>query len=139
MVVVDDPINQQRPVEITSIDELSSCKRAEKNKAGIWAKNAITARHLLQRESELLLGKASILGCSLKTWPLGTTLFSELCDCWKSCCFTHQNHSPFGSNFSTFTKNAHWSAVSSMILAVGFPAPWPARVSMRIRIGLSLA
>ncbi len=44
-----------------------------------------------------------------------------------------------GSNPSTFTRNAHWSAVSSMILAVGFPAPWPARVSMRIRIGLSLA
>ena len=40
---------------------------------------------------------------------------------------------------STLTRKAHRSAASSMILAVGLPAPWPAFVSMRIRIGLSPA
>ncbi len=36
-------------------------------------------------------------------------------------------------------RNAQRSATSSMILAVGLPAPWPARVSIRIRTGLSPA
>ena len=35
------------------------------------------------------------------------------------------------------TRKAHTSAASSMILAVGLPAPWPARVSMRMSTGLS--
>src|SRR5438045_3425944 len=34
-----------------------------------------------------------------------------------------------------FTRKAHWSVVSSMILLVGLPAPWPALVSMRINTG----
>ena len=38
---------------------------------------------------------------------------------------------------STLTRNAHLSAASSISLAVGLPAPWPALVSMRIKIGLS--
>src|SRR5439155_15697301 len=33
------------------------------------------------------------------------------------------------------TRNAHWSAASSMIFAVGRPAPWPARVSIRASTG----
>ena len=36
---------------------------------------------------------------------------------------------------STFTKNAHWSATSSISFAVGLPAPWPARVSIRASTG----
>ncbi len=35
------------------------------------------------------------------------------------------------------TTKAHSSAISSMRLAVGLPAPWPALVSMRIKTGLS--
>ena len=38
-----------------------------------------------------------------------------------------------------FTRNAHRSVISSIRLLVGFPPPWPARVSMRIRTGLSQA
>ena len=41
------------------------------------------------------------------------------------------------SILKTLTRNAHWSAASSMSLAVGLPAPWPALVSIRIRTGLS--
>ena len=36
-----------------------------------------------------------------------------------------------------FTRNAHWSAASSISFEVGLPAPWPARVSMRINVGAS--
>ena len=32
-----------------------------------------------------------------------------------------------------WAANAHMSAISSMALSSGFPAPWPARVSMRTR------
>ena len=39
--------------------------------------------------------------------------------------------------FKCFAKNAHSSATSSMILAVGFPEPCPALVSIRINTGLS--
>ena len=35
-----------------------------------------------------------------------------------------------------FTRNAHSSAISSIRLLVGFPPPWPARVSMRISTGV---
>ena len=38
-----------------------------------------------------------------------------------------------------FTRNAQSSAISSIRLAVGLPAPWPARVAMRISTGLSHA
>ncbi len=41
------------------------------------------------------------------------------------------------STFSTLTRNASSSAASSICLAVGLPAPWPARVSIRISAGLS--
>src|SRR5438270_5408203 len=34
-----------------------------------------------------------------------------------------------------FTKNAHSSAYSSICFVVGLPAPWPARVSIRISTG----
>jgi len=40
---------------------------------------------------------------------------------------------------STFTRNAHMSAVSSIVFETGLPAPWPAAVSMRIRTGASPA
>ena len=36
---------------------------------------------------------------------------------------------------SAFTKNAHSSAVFSMVLLRAVPAPWPALVSMRMRTG----
>ena len=36
---------------------------------------------------------------------------------------------------STRTKNANTSAAASIRLVVGVPAPWPARVSMRINAG----
>lgn len=36
-------------------------------------------------------------------------------------------------------KKAHWSATSSMILAVGVPAPWPARAVMRRSVGAAPA
>ena len=38
---------------------------------------------------------------------------------------------------STFVRNASTSADASISFIVGVPAPWPARVSMRIRTGLS--
>src|SRR3546814_15445281 len=38
-----------------------------------------------------------------------------------------------------FAAKAYLSAASAMILSVGLPLPWPARVSMRIRCGLSPA
>ena len=38
---------------------------------------------------------------------------------------------------SARTRNAHMSAASSIRFVVGFPAPCPARVSMRMRTGLS--
>ena len=37
---------------------------------------------------------------------------------------------------SDCARNAHWSAKSSTCIHTGLPAPCPARVSMRIRIGL---
>src|SRR5688572_16702480 len=40
---------------------------------------------------------------------------------------------------NSFTRNAHVSAASSISFNVGLPAPWPARVSMRISTGLSPA
>jgi hypothetical protein len=40
---------------------------------------------------------------------------------------------------SAASRNAHWSAISSMRFSVGMPAPCPARVSMRIRIGAAPA
>ena len=45
------------------------------------------------------------------------------------------NRPYFTSSPVHFAANAHRSAVSSMILSVGLPEPWPARVSMRIRCG----
>src|SRR5690606_28903167 len=38
-----------------------------------------------------------------------------------------------------FQRKAHLSAAWSIRLVIGVPAPWPARVSMRIRIGASPA
>src|SRR3546814_6349047 len=38
-----------------------------------------------------------------------------------------------------FAAKAYLSAASAMILSVGLPLPWPARVSTRIRCGLSPA
>ena len=40
-----------------------------------------------------------------------------------------------GSKSIALSMKAHLSACSSRILEVGFPAPWPALVSMRIRTG----
>ena len=37
------------------------------------------------------------------------------------------------------TRNAHWLAQSSTSIQVGFPAPWPARVSMRMITGFGQA
>jgi len=46
-------------------------------------------------------------------------------------------HSTQNGNFipRLFARKAHWSVASSMILLVGLPAPWPARVSILIKIG----
>src|SRR5438477_8931288 len=35
---------------------------------------------------------------------------------------------------SHFARNAHWSAKSSICIHTGFPAPCPARVSIRMRM-----
>jgi hypothetical protein len=43
------------------------------------------------------------------------------------------------SKSSVAARNAHLSAISSMIFSVGFPLPWPARVSIRISTGCSHA
>ncbi len=44
---------------------------------------------------------------------------------------------PLSGIFRTWTRNAHWSAISSMAIEVGLPAPWPARVSIRTSTGAS--
>src|SRR3546814_1750948 len=44
---------------------------------------------------------------------------------------------PISFNPVHFAAKAQVSAASSMILSVGLPEPWPARVSMRTRCGLS--
>src|SRR5258708_4024783 len=44
-----------------------------------------------------------------------------------------------GLSFSERTRNAIESEASSITLAVGLPAPWPARVSMRMSVGWSPA
>src|SRR5262249_37266245 len=51
----------------------------------------------------------------------------------------HSDAASLGGKFilSSFTRKAYTSDSSSMILAVGLPAPWPARVSMRINTGAS--
>src|SRR5438046_1167420 len=43
------------------------------------------------------------------------------------------------SIFRLYATNDHSSAVSSMIFEIGFPAPCPALVSMRINTGAGLA
>ena len=51
----------------------------------------------------------------------------------------HQSLGICGCISRCLTKNAHWSATSSITFEVGFPAPCPALVSMRIKTGLSPA
>ena len=38
-----------------------------------------------------------------------------------------------------FARKAHWLAQSSTSIQVGLPAPWPARVSMRMSTGFAQA
>src|SRR5436309_4223703 len=85
----------------------------------------------IRRNDEFQMTKAGTVRLS----AIGHSCFGFLL----SFGFLGIRHCLGGWIFSSRAKNAHRCAASSMILPVGLPAPWPARVSMRIRMGASPA